>query len=110
MRDCLRRHPQICRNFSKNYKCRFNEECAYSHQNKVDSQHHLNEQVTLLLLKPEKNIKALTEEVNTLKNIINTISAELIKINKQKLRDITQLKKLLELVKFLNNFYLFDFE
>ena len=82
--ECQKRHPKICRNFIRNEQCIFKEKCAYSHKTKIDSQHNLNEKVTLLLLKHENDIKALTEEVNNLKLIFHIMSTELGKSCPQK--------------------------
>ena len=43
--NCIKRHPQICRHYEKNEKCRFKEGCAYIHEKKGAKQGILNEQI-----------------------------------------------------------------
>ena len=76
--NCSKRHPKVCRHFSNNGSCRHGEKCAYKHYQN-DGQIKLYEQVTLLLLKHEKDITSLKEEVNELKNIIQQMAQELVK-------------------------------
>ena len=72
VKNCHKRHPKICRNF--NYgNCRHKEQCAYQHP-QHDKQTSLNEQITQGLLKHESDIKALTEEVNLLRNLIQYLA------------------------------------
>ena len=76
--NCPKRHPKVFRHFSNSESCRHNDKCAYKHQQN-DGQIKLYEQVTLLLLKHEKDITSLTEEVNALKNIVQQMAQELVK-------------------------------
>ena len=75
---CNKRHPQICRNFDYNGKCRHKEQCAYKHIHRV-KQTDLNEQIKQGLLKHERDLKLLTEEINTLKNLVQYMALELAK-------------------------------
>ena len=76
---CLKRHPKICKHYSKNGKCWYKEGCAYLHKDSVGTQGNLNLQVSLLLLKHNEDIRVLTKEVNVLKNFINLFAVELAK-------------------------------
>ena len=73
-----KRHPNICKNFTEDKNCRHKDRCAYLHTEKVNYQTTINEQVTLLILKHEKDIAQLTEEVNTLKTLVNSMSLKLV--------------------------------
>ena len=75
---CSKRHLKVCRHFSNNGNCRHGEKCAYKHQQN-DGQINLYEQVTLLLLKHEKDITSLKEELNELNNIMQQMAHELMK-------------------------------
>lgn len=75
---CSKRHPKVCKHFRTNESCRHGENCAYKHKQN-DGQIKLYEQVTLLLLKHEKDITSLKEEVNELKNIVQQMAQELVK-------------------------------
>ena len=55
--NCIKRHPQICRHYEKNEKCRFKEGCAYIHEKKGAKQGILNEQIQNVVMKHENNIK-----------------------------------------------------
>ena len=79
IKSCKERHPKVCRYFLKHDGCRYKEECAYLHKSKIINQVNLNEQVTIIVYKHEKEITALREEVNRLNIIINTIAAGLLK-------------------------------
>ena len=80
---CEKRHPKICRYFSKDRKCRHGEKCSYLHAQEVYQQTTFNENMTLLMLKHEKEITALTQEVNMLKSLLQSISLQLV-MTKQK--------------------------
>ena len=69
----------MCKNYMKNNKCRFNSDCAYSHEENENNQTKLNEQFKLAMLKHEKDIEELNKEVNNLKNMINAMTLELVK-------------------------------
>ena len=74
---CSQRHPKICRNFTKDRKCRHRDNCAYLHIENVNQQTKLNEHMTLLMLKHERDISALIEEVNSLKSLVQSMSIQL---------------------------------
>ena len=76
--ECQKRHPKICRNFSKNKKCRFKDECAYL-QKWMIHRKKLFGQMTLLLFKHEKDNTALNEEVSMLKSFIQAMAVEVVK-------------------------------
>ena len=73
------RHPKLCRNSSKLKQCQFKEGCAYLHKDRDDDQAKLNDQMMQGILKHEKDITALTEEVISLKNLVQQLSLELVK-------------------------------
>lgn len=73
VKNCCKRHPKICRNFKTYGDCRHKEKCAYQHKQNY-KQTMLNEQITQGLLKHEADIKALTEEVTLLRNLIQYLA------------------------------------
>ena len=75
---CNKRHPKECRNFRNNENCKYKEKCAYKH---VQTEKHtdLNELFKQGLLKHEIDIKILTEEVQTLKQLVQEMALELAK-------------------------------
>ena len=77
--NCDKRHPQTCRNFSKNGKCRFQGSCAYLHEKNENSQELLNEQFKSLMMKHENDIQNLTDEVNRLKSLVQNMTLEMVK-------------------------------
>ena len=82
-----KRHQKICRYFSKDGKCRHGEKCSYLHAQQVNQQTKLNENMTLLMLKYEKEMTALTKEVNLLKLLLQSIYLQLV-MTKEKERII----------------------
>ena len=76
---CEKRHPKVCRFYSKNQKCRHQESCAYTHKGKEDKQTKVIGQITELLIKHEKDITQLNEEVSILKNLVQYMAHELVK-------------------------------
>ena len=76
---CEKRHPQICKNFNKNEKCRFKGGCAYLHEKKGAKQEILNEQIQHVMMKHEKEITYLTQEVNMLKALVQNMTLEMVK-------------------------------
>ena len=61
---CEKRHPKICRYFSKDGNCRHGDKCSYLHKQKLNKKTTLDENMALLMLKHEKEITSLTEEVS----------------------------------------------
>ena len=51
----------------KNNKCRFNNTCAYQHKENYKNQDKIIEQFKLAILKHERDIHELTNEVKKLK-------------------------------------------
>ena len=76
---CIKRHPKICKNYIKDNNCRFNNKCAYHHKENENNQEQMNEQFKLAILKHERDIQELNEEVNKMKNMIHTMTLELVK-------------------------------
>ena len=72
---CIKRHPKMCKNYMKNNKCRFNSDCAYSHEDSEDSQTKLNDQFKLAMVKHEKDIQFF------LKDILNIKTAQICRLN-----------------------------
>ena len=60
-------------------KCRFNNTCAYQHKENENNQEEVIEQFKLAILKHEKDIHELNDEVTKMKNIIHTVTLELVK-------------------------------
>ena len=76
IKECHKRHPRNCKRFTSEDGCRFNEDCAYSHQvNRQDEeQKKFKEKVDILEEKVGKLdqldivIKALTQKVISLEH------------------------------------------
>ena len=52
----------MCRNFSKDEWCIFNEKCAYKHTPIVNDQAKVMEAMMMLILKQQQDITALTNK------------------------------------------------
>ena len=61
---CQERHPQTCKYFRRDHKCRYNEKCAYLHIEKSNEQGKLNEILAM----------ALAEQIKTTSDILNEVS------------------------------------
>ena len=72
-----KRHPKVCKNYTKYNKCRFNDDCAYHHEKEENIKEELNEQFKLAMLKHERDIQELNKEVTYMKNKIHTLTLEL---------------------------------
>ena len=75
-KTCQERHPKLCRGFSKYKTCRHEENCAYMHREDPNPQSKIIEAMTMLLMKHEKDIVNLVEEVKALKLSNEKITAE----------------------------------
>ena len=72
-RECEKRHPKVCRNFSAKGECSHNEKCAYSHQYQDKLQLKFNETVLFLISRNQQEIETLKEEVKKLENTIENM-------------------------------------
>ena len=90
---CIKRHPKICKNYIKDNKCQFNTKCPYHHQENENNQEQMNEQFKLAILKHERDIQELNEEVNKMKNIIHTMTLELVKCTQNHVADVETVAK-----------------
>ena len=72
-KECEKRHPKMCRNFSAKRECSHNEKCAYSHQQPDNLQLKFNETVLTLISRNQQEIETLKEEVKKLENKIENI-------------------------------------
>ena len=72
--NCTKRHPKTCRNFSRNGKCFYKERCAYKHTVYVNDQVKVIEAMMLLILKQQQEISSLTEELNSVKVLVETMA------------------------------------
>ena len=70
MNLCTKRHPKLCKNYSKSGKCRFNGDCKYSHEESKKSikQDEINQSIANIMSKHEQEINILKEEMNQLKS------------------------------------------
>ena len=80
---CIKRHPKICKSYTTNNKCRFNNACAYQHKENENDQEKVIEQFKLAILKHERDIHELHDEVTKMKNIIHTRTLELVKCSQK---------------------------
>ena len=76
-KNCEKRHPKICRYFSENTLCRFKEGCAYTHKEKENIQTKVIGQITSCIMKHEKDITTLNEEIIMLKNLVENMALQL---------------------------------
>ena len=77
--NCIKRHPQLCRNFNKSGKCRHKDKCAYQHVKHEDlnQQNEINKAVTQVIIKHEKEMELINAKTDKLKEIILDMGAQL---------------------------------
>ena len=63
--------------------CRSYNTCAYQHKENENNKETVIEQFKLAILKHERDIHELNNEVNKMKNIIHTMTLELVKCTKK---------------------------
>ena len=68
---------------TQNNKCRFNNTCAYQHKENDNNQEKVIKQFKLAIIKHERYIHELNNEVNKMKNIIHIMTLELVKFTKK---------------------------
>ena len=90
---CTKRHPKVCKNYTKYNKCRFNDVCAYYHEKEGNIQEELNEQFKLAMLKHERDIQELNKEVTNMKHIIHTLTLELAKCSQKHVSIVETVEK-----------------
>ena len=66
-KKCQERHPQICKYFDKDKKCRHKEKCAYFHREETDAQQKLNEILAYALATQIKEVADMRNEIIELK-------------------------------------------
>ena len=76
-RECIFRHPKVCKNYKRDETCRFNDQCAYKHEK--DSEQKIN--VKDHIKNHEKLIVAIKDETNQLKEIISQIGNQILILN-----------------------------
>ena len=81
-KGCNKRHPTICKKFRDKGKCRFDIDCAYHHKEEYNSQNKLNEMLSQCMIKHEKEICNVNEELTKLQ--------ELVKVLKEKVNNLEQ--------------------
>ena len=59
-KECVFRHPKVCKNYSKEGICRFKEFCAYKHEKDTNQ----NNSVKHLITNHEKEISTIKHELN----------------------------------------------
>ena len=70
---------KICKNYTQNTKCRFNNTCAYQNKENENNQEKATDYFKLAILKYERDICELNDEVKDMKNIIHTMTLGLVK-------------------------------
>ena len=75
-KSCEKRHPKLCRYYSERRRCRFRENCAYTHKDEEDIKTKVIGQITSLVMKHEKDISTLYEEVIMLKNLVQNLALQ----------------------------------
>ena len=64
---CQQRHPQFCKYFEKDKKCKYQEKCAYFHREETDAQQKLNEILANALATQIKEVADMRNEMIELK-------------------------------------------
>ena len=90
---CQLRHPQKCRYFYIYGECKFEDDCAYLHENCRITE--LKDAVDVLNRKHEVEVQKLTEEIKDLKSVIETLHSYLSSLSTDK--QLPQLISLLPL-------------
>ena len=72
-RECIFRHPKVCKNYIRHETCRFNDQCAYKHEKDSDQKIYVKE----LIKNHEKDIGAIKDEMNQLKAIISQMGNQI---------------------------------
>jgi hypothetical protein len=91
---CTQRHPKTCKTFKDKGKCRFDSDCAYLHEE--DSQNRLNEVISHCMIKHEKEISDLKEEVKTHQEVIRVMT-EKIKNLEESLKDYNKSEQITDI-------------
>ena len=86
-KKCQERHPQVCKYFAKDQKCRYSEKCAYLHTENLNAQDKLNAILGQALTEQIKITSDLMHEVNELKTKVGHLENQM-KIN-QNIKKIT---------------------
>ena len=82
-KDCIRRHPKTCKQFSKEEGCNFKNDCAYLHVNdKPIHQNEINHAVSIVVTKHNNEIMAIQEELQKLKGTIETMKEKICVLEK----------------------------
>ena len=76
---CIKRHLKIGKNHTQNNKCRLNNTCDYQHKENENFQEKVTDQFKLAILKHDRDILELNDEVNNMKNVIHTMTLGLVK-------------------------------
>ena len=66
-KKCQQRHPQTCKYFVKDKRCRYQEKCAYFHREEPDAQQKLNEILATALATQIKEVADMRNKVIELK-------------------------------------------
>ena len=78
-KECILRHPKVCKNFNKEGACRFKEKCAY--KDEKDMIQNIN--VKNLIANHEKEISAMKDEMKQLKTIVSQMENKIIILNQE---------------------------
>ena len=73
IKDCIKRQPKSCRNYSRKGKCRFKEGCAYLHVDKVKLTKEINEALAVIVEKHNTEMKGIKENISKLQSIIESM-------------------------------------
>ena len=72
-KECLYRHPKLCRNYSTEGSCKFGEDCAYKHKTQSDMSSHMKE----VILKHYDEMTAIKDEVSQLKVTVKEMESKI---------------------------------
>ena len=71
--ECIKRHPKLCRMFSKEESCPYGNGCAYKHKQQTKQ----NENIQKVIVANNKEVNDLKDEVNQLKVLISQIAIQI---------------------------------
>ena len=75
-----KRHPKLCRTFSKEESCPYGNGCAYKHKQQTKQ----NENIQKVIVANNKEVNDLKDEVNQLKVLISQMANQIQFLNKEK--------------------------
>ena len=79
IKGCIKRHPKLCRTFSKEEFCPYGNECAYKHKKQTKQ----NEFIQKGIVANDKEFNDLKDELNKLKVLISQMAIQIQILNEE---------------------------